>query len=571
MGFSPHTYTNPKTNRLERLFFAHPDAVELYKKHPEVVLLDCTYKTNRFRMPLLNMCAVTGNRKTIQVVLCFLSGEKTEDYDWAMGHFEDLMLNHEIPEPDTWVTDRELALMNTLDDLFPDSSHLLCTWHVNMNILANCRKFYPADLKDPLKKTLINPQGYVPDPKWTAFLKDWATLLDSPTIAEYTARLSRFSTHQKEAVAYVKSVWLVWKEKLVKYWVDQCRHFGIRVTSPIEGCHAVLKAYLRVSTGDLKGVFDKLVLYWPKQHRDILDTSAQEQNRVVHRLNKRYFDLIQGLVHDTALYLLIRERAKLHKAEDEATLVLPCQCTIKASMGLPCFHDLFHRLKDGGQVLPEDIHPFWWYDRAKVSTTLEKQKTSASVVVLDPVVVKGKGRPKGSKGNRKGAGSTGMIYLVKTTAITVLILQFSTTVGTGRELSLFEFSSTAPAVLASAQPISAPTPAVQTAVDNFMASLSTTQIGLQRTIGTEDTYIPGTVPERLYKRAAKAHELNESDGAFVLTPDVLAPTLEEVAAVQAEVDDDALTRAIEAVKSTVRLSGRLRVDSEKVRLNKTVE
>jgi hypothetical protein len=83
--------------------------------------------------------------------------------------------------------------------------------------------------------------------------------------------------------------------------------------------------------------------------------------------------------------------------------------------------------------------------------------------------------------------------------------------------------------------------------------------------------VPGTVPERLYKRAAKAHELDDLDGAFVLTPDVQAPTLEEVAAVQAEVDDDALTRAIEAVKATVRISGRLRVDSIKAQENKAVK
>ena len=41
---------------------------------------------------------------------------------------------------------------------------------------------------------------------------------------------------------------------------------------------------------------------------------------MVHRLNKKYFDLVQGLVHDEALYLIARERAKLRKAEDEATL-----------------------------------------------------------------------------------------------------------------------------------------------------------------------------------------------------------------------------------------------------------
>jgi hypothetical protein len=346
-------------------------------------------------------------------------------------------------------------------------------------------------------------------------------------------------------------------------------HFGVRVTSLIEGCHAVLKAYLRVSTGDLKGVLDRLVLYWPKQHRNILDTCAQEQNKVVHQLNKRYFDLVQGLVYDRALYLIIQERAKLHKAEDDASLEWLCQCTIQASMGVPCFHDLFKRLRDSGQVLPEDIHPFWWYDRTKVSITLEARATCA--IVLDPKVVKGKGRPKGSKGNhQKGDGVAGMRIAFKTSNITVLILYFLIHLGTRRDPSQFEFTSTAPAVLTTAQPAQPTRPA---AVASCMKSLSTTQLGFQRTISAEDTYVPGTVPERLYKRAARAHDLAEADGdgTFVLTPDVFAPTAAEVRAVQAEVDDEALTQAIETVKTTVRLSGRLWVDSKKVQANKAIE
>jgi hypothetical protein len=71
--------------------------------------------------------------------------------------------------------------------------------------------------------------------------------------------------------------------------------------------------------------------------------------------------------------------------------------------------------------------------------------------------------------------------------------------------------------------------------------------------------VPGTVPERLYKRAAQAYNLAEADsnGAFILTPNVFAPTAAEVRAVEAKVNDEALTRAIETVKTTVRISGRL--------------
>ena len=86
--------------------------------------------------------------------------------------------------------------------------------------------------------------------------------------------------------------------------------------------------------------------------------------------------------------------------------------------------------------------------------------------------------------------------------------------------------------------------------------------------GAEDTYIPGTVPERLYKRALKAHELDDSDGVYIFTHDVPAPTLEEIRAVEAEVGDEVLDRAIEAIKLTVRSSSRQRVDTPKVKENK---
>jgi hypothetical protein len=198
-------------------------------------------------MPLLNIGAVTGNCKTIQTALCFLSREKDIDYKWAMVRYQEILQDEGIPNPLLFLTDRELALMNTLDLLFPNTNHVLCTWHVNMNILANCRKHFPADLKNSTMVAKDNLYGYVTDPKWTDFLKDWADLLDSATNAEYTSQLVKFCTYPKVPVAYVESTWLVWKEKLVKCWVDIYLHFGVRVTSPIEGCHAVLKAYLQVS------------------------------------------------------------------------------------------------------------------------------------------------------------------------------------------------------------------------------------------------------------------------------------------------------------------------------------
>lgn len=97
--------------------------------------------------------------------------------------------------------------------------------------------------------------------------------------------------------------------------------------------------------------------------------------------------------------------------------------------------------------------------------------------------------------------------------------------------------------------------------------VSTTRLGLQRSKWGIDTYVPGTVPERLYKRAQLAHET--LDGAYQLTPDVFAPTAAELRAVTAEVSDEALTKAITPLKETVvsSRSGRRGAPTRKVILN----
>ena len=51
----------------------------------------------------------------------FLSGEKETDYDWAIDYILDIMTEHSIEAPSSIVTDRDLALIKSLNTRFPDS------------------------------------------------------------------------------------------------------------------------------------------------------------------------------------------------------------------------------------------------------------------------------------------------------------------------------------------------------------------------------------------------------------------------------------------------------------------
>ncbi|GMF43374.1 unnamed protein product [Phytophthora fragariaefolia] len=79
-GFFYRYETNQETQELRYRFWAHPSTAALYHRHYDVLVVDCTYKTNKFKVPLFNIIAVTGFNTVLPVAQCRLPGEKEGDY-----------------------------------------------------------------------------------------------------------------------------------------------------------------------------------------------------------------------------------------------------------------------------------------------------------------------------------------------------------------------------------------------------------------------------------------------------------------------------------------------------------
>ncbi|KAK8930849.1 hypothetical protein KSP39_PZI016804 [Platanthera zijinensis] len=126
------------SGNLECLFFAHPISKQLTKMFPTVFIMDCTYKTNRFRMPLLCIVGVTSTNQTFYSAFAFISNETQSSYVWALDCFRSFFNEHSLPQ--VIVTDREIALMNVVAVLFPKAKNILCKVHISRNILAKCKK-----------------------------------------------------------------------------------------------------------------------------------------------------------------------------------------------------------------------------------------------------------------------------------------------------------------------------------------------------------------------------------------------------------------------------------------------
>ncbi|GAU24734.1 hypothetical protein TSUD_355630 [Trifolium subterraneum] len=161
--------------------------------------MDCTYKTNKYRLPLLEIVGTTSTNLTFNVGFAYMESEKTDNYRWALEKLKGLFTKQDIL-PQVIVTDRELALMNAIESVFPHAVNLLCT---------------------------SNEVGYE---------------LNLNEFEQACVNSSKF-------LDYVKNSWLNnYKERFVAAWTNKVMHLG-NTSNRAESAHWKLKQMLEHSKG----------------------------------------------------------------------------------------------------------------------------------------------------------------------------------------------------------------------------------------------------------------------------------------------------------------------------------
>ncbi|XP_052736061.1 protein FAR-RED ELONGATED HYPOCOTYL 3-like [Vigna angularis] len=74
------------------LFWTHPDAIKLLNAFNVVLLMDSTYKTNKYRLPLLEIVGMTSTGLTYSIAFAFLSSERQNNFTWALQKLRGLFL-----------------------------------------------------------------------------------------------------------------------------------------------------------------------------------------------------------------------------------------------------------------------------------------------------------------------------------------------------------------------------------------------------------------------------------------------------------------------------------------------
>ena len=285
-------------------------------------------------MPLLHIVGISSCNSTFTAALAFLRGETAADYAWSLENIREY-LHPRVPE--VLVTDRDLALMSAITEAFPSAANLLCTWHIEKNFLAQCKK------------------GFVED-EWDSFLGKWRTVVQSETEDALERNWAEFSaSHPPAVIAYIESTWMVHQRMFVHAFVNKLHHFGHLVTSRVEGNHSAIKSWLATSTNDLKGTIDKLTIAIGKQKTEIDHHAAYDQTHTLLSTNREVWTKVNRKISHYGLRKAHQQLAKAQKMDPNDV----CSGVFETVHGVPCAHTLLRCLISKVPVEPAAFHAQW--------------------------------------------------------------------------------------------------------------------------------------------------------------------------------------------------------------------
>ncbi|XP_073222507.1 uncharacterized protein [Cicer arietinum] len=164
---------------------------------------------------------------TFCVGFAYLQSECVDNFTWALQMLKEQITGGEV---EVIVTDRDLALMNDVECVFPKAVNLLCLFHVCKNVKAKC-------------KMIVFPKR-----KQVQIMEAWEALVYSYDETQYYMNLANFEGICSSSSIfndYVHDQWLIpHKERFVEAWTNRVMHFGNTTTQRVESAHWSLKRIL---------------------------------------------------------------------------------------------------------------------------------------------------------------------------------------------------------------------------------------------------------------------------------------------------------------------------------------
>ncbi|XP_044954744.1 protein FAR1-RELATED SEQUENCE 9-like [Hordeum vulgare subsp. vulgare] len=188
---------DPATNSVTALFWVDGRTRALYPKYKDCVFFDTTFCTNRYNMPFSPIVGVNNHLQTIALGCALLPDETIDTFKWV---FQQWMVAMDNEHPTNIMTDQDQAMATTIDQVFPNTCHRCCKFHVLSNAGSKLGRLLSRDgAFADVFYTCINQSETVEE-----FEETWQHMLHCFEVAENRHLKNMWRTRRTWAPAYFK-------------------------------------------------------------------------------------------------------------------------------------------------------------------------------------------------------------------------------------------------------------------------------------------------------------------------------------------------------------------------------
>ena len=120
-----------------------------------VLIIDCTYKTNQYCLPLLDIIGFTSTSISIYLGFAFVHNERTGTLKIVLEYLDTVYQKLGLDPPSTVFTDKEPGFINAIKAVWPNTDSMICIWHININLMKYALPILRAQIAEAHKNSLL--------------------------------------------------------------------------------------------------------------------------------------------------------------------------------------------------------------------------------------------------------------------------------------------------------------------------------------------------------------------------------------------------------------------------------
>jgi hypothetical protein len=339
------------TNELNGVLYMSADMVHNLTRNGTILVMDTTFKVNRFNWPLLIVCGMNEHHHTVLFAVALLRYQTTAMFTWALQQMREACGAEAWGRVSSVATDGDKAMAAAISDVLPSTRHLRCWYHLEQNMRQHFVNLGPLTSDD-----------------FQLFHDKWQSAASLEDELEFEAAKNALHAAYPAVVRYLTEQIWPQGDAFLRCRTKSTTTLGVLSTQRVESFNATLKIHFAVNSHTpLTSLFEILRYAAAKSDRDtIAKMQRQDLEAAQHPPTGGFTDTVRAELSRWAADKVVEQVDFIHVYEHEPAVlgypikvwkstaarrrvrevyvnqaIMRCTCGFPTTYLLPCRHVLY--------------------------------------------------------------------------------------------------------------------------------------------------------------------------------------------------------------------------------------